>query len=473
MYCGYVGCVFGVLQRLFKRLFCHPGTPVVRPWALAGPVLILMLAAPLLRPLISPGVSSARETGALVSVRTVLQHYTLALPPGERAGDYIFVRGDGQIFSKEPPAFIILLSCVAWCITAVGGVGINTNPHLFEYLLIYFSITVPTALACGLLYKMGRAFELKRAWRMMLALLCVLGTGWFSYAVVLLPHALATSLGVAAMASAFHVAFAKRPKLALGWLAGGGFCAALAAVIEPASLFLLPVLTLMTIFCLPVKWPWRGMGLLLVCSGAASPLALHMTLNSQMTGDYFPPRWHGTAVINPSAQQITTTRAYVADDMDTVPRSFWLRFGAGAERAMTLLVGRHGILSHFPVIFLGILGGGMVLTRHWPGVLKLLAGTAICVLVLLILYKSFTRLDDIDANFAAPRLLIVSPFLMLCGGAWIRRGHLPVVWTFAGIAAGISILISFIGATRPAPPGGYHHYTAAEVIEQSIRLDKP
>jgi len=66
-------------------------------------------------------------------------------------------------------------------------------------------------------------------------------------------------------------------------------------------------------------------------------------------------------------------------------------------------------------------------------------------------------------------LLVVSPLLLFCAGAWLRRTHSSLVWTFAGIAAGVSVVITLIGATRPAPPGGYQHYTAAEAVEKAFK----
>jgi len=55
------------------------------------------------------------------------------------------------------------------------------------YLLTVLGVTLPAAGAAGLVYRMGRVFELRRPWRCGLAAAVVFGTGLVSYAVVLKP----------------------------------------------------------------------------------------------------------------------------------------------------------------------------------------------------------------------------------------------------------------------------------------------
>src|SRR5688500_6109541 len=95
------------------RLFASRQGPSLRPWAVAGPVLVLLLAAPLIRPLWSPGHASDREVVILESVRSVLRNHTLSVdprlvPPSDSTYDDV----NGRRFSAEPPAFTVVFSGV-------------------------------------------------------------------------------------------------------------------------------------------------------------------------------------------------------------------------------------------------------------------------------------------------------------------------------------------------------------------------
>ena len=448
---------------VFARSPRDPKRPRVRPWAIAGPILILLIAAPLLRPLLAPGQMSDRERAAMESVRSVLQNGTLALDPHLAGSNDAVIRLHGQVFSKDPPSFAILLSGVAWCIEH-AGIRFQTNPSLLNYLLIFFAITLPTAIGCGLLYRTSRIFELRRPWRAGLALACVLATGWISYATVLLPNALAAALVVAAVASVVQVAQSKNPGLAIGWLFAGGFCAALAVTIEPLAFWIVPVL-IGAIFAIPLLWRWRVAGLFLLALGAAGPVSLYVSVNRAITGDLLPPRWHAQTILPIAA----TAAPSLGDDAEPLDASVWLSLGRAVNRGLVFTVGPHGAFSHFPVLLLGIVGTGIVLRRHWTRGVKWLAAGSVGGFVVLIIYKSIVRVDDIDADFAAARFTVILPVLMLWAGAWLRRTHGGLVWTMAGIALAVSVFASVIGATDPAPPGGYQHFTVAEAFEKLVR----
>lgn len=436
---------------------------MVRPFAIAAPVVVLLLAAPLLRPLWAPGIASDREIVTLEAIRSILTQGSLALNPAHLRGVESIIRINGQVYPADAPVFPVLLSSAGWAIERCG-VSLKQNPVLFEYLLIFFTITLPTALACGLVYRMARVFELKRWRRMVLALACVLATGWFSYSVVLLPYALATALVVAAAASCVHLISAKKPMLSVGWLAGGGLCAGVAAVIEPGCVW---VLLLMPMLVLALKHPWRVRlaGLLLVAAGAAAPIAMYITINTAITGDLLPPRWH-QAMATPNPAMLAP--AGLADDDDPVAPGAWLTIGRAFNRLITFTIGAHGVLSHFPILVIGFAGAGMVLHRHWTPALKWLAGGVLIILILQIATRTGQRLEMIDLSFAAPRMMVMLPLLLLFSGAWLRRKHDALVYGVVGIALGTSVLITLIGATAPAPVDGYTTYTAAQAAERMI-----
>lgn len=431
--------------------------PVVRPWALAAPVIVLLLAAPLLRPLRAPGQATPRERVTLESVRAILHDGTLQLDPRRLSPADPVLVVDGRTFSQDPPAYDAMLAGVGWGVERFG-VRADTNPHLFAYLLTFFAVTLPTAVAGGLVYRTTRLFELTRPWRFGLTLACVLASGWFAYATALLPHATAAAGVVAAIASAGQFAQAKRPGRSVGWLAVGGLCAAAAGVIEPLALWSL-VAVAMTAITAKTKTRWRVFGLILTLAGAAAPIALHLTLNTPVTGDWRPPRWHVTGP--------AFVPDVIPDEYDAAP-SGWAGLGLGVSRLLTLTVGEHGLLSHFPVLLLGIVGAAMALRRHWTMQIKAMAGATLLALVAICVYKMIGRPDTIDDGYAAPRLAVVAPVLMLWAGTWLRRQHGPAVWAVTGVALAVSVAATLVGAASPPPVDGYSDYTFAEAIERMV-----
>ncbi|MGC4030903.1 MAG: hypothetical protein QM754_04035 [Tepidisphaeraceae bacterium] len=442
------------MVRLFRR-----DRPLVRPWALAGPIVVLMLLAPLLRPLWSPGRASPAERVTLEAVRSILRDGTLALDRHRvQPGDPVFQR-DGQAFSQDPPAFDAMLAGVGWAIER-SGVRADDSPLLFVYLLTLFAVAVPTAIACGLIYRTGRIFEISRPARVGLAISCVMATGWASYATSLRPTALATAGVVAAIAGVIQFARADRPGLALGWVFFAGLVAMAAGVIEPLAVWALPA-ALVGIVCANTKIRWRAAGIVLLLAGAAAPAALHWTLNRPLVGDWRPPRWH---VYQPKPALVPLLDA----EDDPLP-SGWSGLGRGVGRTLTLTVGEHGLFSHFPVLVLGLAGAGLIVRRHWTGSVKAMAAFTLLSLAGAIIYKMSVRPDWINTGFAAPRLAVFSPALLMWAGAWLRRRHGAVVWTVSGIALAVSLIATIIGILTTTPTDGFSHYTLAEAVERLFR----
>src|SRR6476620_11206862 len=60
----------------FRRLRSRQ---VVRPWALCAPVVVLLIALPLLRPLRSPGDISENELSRLATIQSLVEHDSLVI----------------------------------------------------------------------------------------------------------------------------------------------------------------------------------------------------------------------------------------------------------------------------------------------------------------------------------------------------------------------------------------------------------
>src|SRR5262245_27388544 len=73
--------------------------PLVRPLALAGPVLVLLIALPLLRPLRHPLDMSQDENLRLASIRALVEHRSLHLPADYKGLPGTMQPRSGGVFS--------------------------------------------------------------------------------------------------------------------------------------------------------------------------------------------------------------------------------------------------------------------------------------------------------------------------------------------------------------------------------------
>jgi len=194
----------------FRRYLTKPH---VRPWALLSPILVLLICLPLLRPLRHPDPRdvSIDETARLATVQAIVENGTLAIDETMKMPIGQTIKGrDGRRYSDQPPVMAVLLSGSYWAMHR-NGLTMDQNPILVPYLLTIIAVTLPVAGAAGLVYRMGRMFELKRPVRALMGAAVVLGSGLLSYGVVLNAHAPAAVLVMCAAACFVHIAIAKRP----------------------------------------------------------------------------------------------------------------------------------------------------------------------------------------------------------------------------------------------------------------------
>src|SRR5262249_49785390 len=155
---------------------------------------------------------------------------------------------------------------------------------LVAYVLTMLGVTLPAAGAAGLIYRMGRMFELKRPVRAGLALVVALGSGLLSYSTVVNPHAPSAAANLLGCACLFHLTVARNPATTGAWLMICGLCASLAAVVDlSAGIFLVLLIGVILAF----RWSWslRAGGVILYLIGATPPLVLHAALTVPVTGD--------------------------------------------------------------------------------------------------------------------------------------------------------------------------------------------
>src|SRR3954453_5033032 len=129
--------------------------PFVRPWALAAPIIVLLICLPMLRPLRHPTDMSDDEALRLATINALVEHRTLALdpPPPGVAENQLAVVGN-KIYANQTPMMALLLSGPAWVMTRLGW-PLRENASLVAFVMTMLGATLPVALAGGLFYRMG------------------------------------------------------------------------------------------------------------------------------------------------------------------------------------------------------------------------------------------------------------------------------------------------------------------------------
>jgi hypothetical protein len=454
--------------------------PLVRPWALAGPVLVLMLCLPLLRPLVEPDSRQWHDEEQMYAATTqaIVEQHSLAIDKSVFASNPVALRHEGHLYSPYPPMLPILLAPVYWVLLK-QGIDYSGNLIFAQYLLIFLGSSIPIAVSVGLIYRLGRMFELHRALRVGLGLAAIVGGGVLCYGVVLNRHAPAVFLLLAAISCISHLAVSHRPQRKLIVASVAGFLAALAAAMDP---YVASFAILLSLVLLAMRWPTaaRCWSVMLYFLGAAPVVALNVILlhSAGLPASMalvprepapshlsFPssPTTLATAPIRPP------TLLYSDEDQDAEVTGFqavWAKVATWLGQFLEGLVGTHGILSHFPILILGLLGAVLVLHRNWTASTKAISALTLLSCLLLSLVYSF-RGAGLIVSYGAPWFITISPALMLWSGAWLKRHHRPQSWVMAGLAMSFSLTVALVGMTNPMPRVGYPGYS---FIEASARL---
>lgn len=453
------------LTNYFRTLTARP---MVRPWALAVPILVLVLACPLLRPLRHPHPSeiSSDEVMRLATIQAIVEHRSLDVhTAGTASGPYGFAAPsiDGI---RQPPMLSILLSPTYWLMYR-SGITMDSNATTVAYILTLLGVTLPVALAGGLVYRMGRFFELRRPWRTLLAFMVVFGSGLFSYSTVLNAHAPASALILAGSAALIHTAMRARSPRLLLFVMLAGFCFSLAATIDPPALIFLP---LMAFVLLAFRWRanYRLVGLACYALGAAVVLLTHVYITGTVTDYFLPAELRDQQAVFPIASlppspAPSLEQTLLATSPDE-PASTTSVLGNDMNNLLIALLGDHGLLTHFPILIMGLFGIAAVMHRHWALATKIFATATISATVVIIIGCVVWLVDWSDAMFAVRWFIVFTPLLLFWSGAWLRRHHRPATWSLVAALALFSVSVSLIGATYPLPRHGHAGYTAASAV---------
>ena len=275
---------------------------------------------------------------------------------------------------------------------------------------------------------------------------------------------------LASAACLIHVTITNKRVHGSVWLILSGACAALAATIDPAAVVFV---LLFGAVILALRWTpaQRVGGLLVYLLGAAGPLLLHAALvaahhRQRLAGLRARPRrdrrGQSARRRRPSDVSVDIPRPKSRTRKTEPSRRRWQPLWARLGRVAAAFVGRHGVLSHFPVVLLGIIGVTMVMHRHWPSTTKVLASATLAgaLVIILLVRRCGDRLDAGDVRHAVVRRLPAADGLL---GRRLapppaprrRRGCWPACcWRSAWS-------VSLLGATGPLPQEGFSRYTAA------------
>jgi hypothetical protein len=433
--------------------------PMVRPWGLAAPILVLVVCLPLLRPLRHPEEVSENESSRLATIRAIVEKRTLAVDgvqsdPTNKLQLTTGPRGGERHYSQQPPVMAALLAGPYWLMYKLG-LTFDSNAALATYLLTLIGVTLPVAGAAGMVYRMGRLFELKRPWRMILAIAAVFASGLVSYATVLNSHAPAAFLVLASCGCFFHAGLTRQVVRSYAWLGLAGLCAAFAATIDMAAVV---YLVLLIGIILAMRWPVtsRLSGLIWYIGGAVGPILLHAWLTLPITGDIRP------GFLHPELDVSERRAAVEADDGDemTYTETVALHLADG-------LLGPHGLLSHFPILLIGVGGMGAVLHRHWPLPTKMLAMVSLAAAIIIVIAYVTMGANWNQPMFSVRWFIVFMPLVIYWSGAWLRKSHSAIMWVAAALLLAFSILTTLLGATAPftvTKSGEYTAYVAARQL---------
>jgi hypothetical protein len=458
------------MQRVMNFLKMHQ-KQMVRPWALSAPILVLLLTIPLVRPLMHPELDamSDDEQSRVATVQAIVEHHTLAID------DSLFahttrqkIRRAGHVYSDQPPMLAALLSIPYWVMHHYG-MTFEHNPLWVMFLLTLTGVTIPVALSAGLVYKMGRIFEMSRPRRAILGFAVVAGSGLISYATVLNAHASAATLLIAACACLVQVGLVNNLRKGTIWLFLAGIAGGLSAAIDPpAVIFMLALALVVGAF----RWniAARAAAICVYLLGIAGPVLLHASLNVPVTGDMIP------AYLRPQfdpALRVVAVRPDAMDDEDDQASGTWQTTLRALGRACDTLIGSHGVFTHFPVLLMGLLGVTMVMHRHWPASTKMMASVTVGGSLAIVLLYCLSRSDWGAAMFATRWFVLFLPLVLFWSGAWLRRPHRRTSWAMAGTLFAFSTMVSLVGATGSFPRDGFQHYTALNAAQNLFAPPRP
>lgn len=461
-------------MKLLPYIRSYMQRPLVRPWALAGPVLVLILCLPMLRPLRQPDSAKWGDEEQMIAstVQAVVEQHSLAIDKSVFSDNPVAIEHEGHRYSPYPPMVALLLAPIYWVLLR-QGLDYGGNLIFVHYLLILIGMALPTAMCVVMIYRLGRMFVLHRILRVALGLASVLATGLITYSVVMNRHAPAAALLLAAVTCISHLIVTGHPYRDLLMSALAGLLAALAATVDPPAIALA---TLLCLVLLAMRWnaATRIGSVVLFLAGGAPVILLNIVLlhsiGIPLEAVFSAPQPQGMpSLVLPTVSTSNIDAAVPPsydDELDTegapsAIQAIWARVAVVIGRLLEGAVGEHGLLSHFPILTVGVLGAVLALHRNWTAATKALAAVTLFAAVLLI--GAFSLQEPVAGmSYGTPWFVATAPVLLLWAGVWLKRGHRAQSWVTTGCVLAFSVIVGIVGMTDPVPRRGYRGYSFAE-----------
>ena len=162
------------------------------------------------------------------------------------------------------------------------------------------------------------------------------------------------------------------------------------------------------------------------------------------------------------------------DDDDEPAGGVWQGVSRFFGRASDVLVGTHGVFTHFPVLVIGLIGITMVMHRHWPASTKMLAsvtvGGSVTIVLLYCLSHRLGRCHVCNALvchipspavvLSAGKLSLATPSAYVVDRGWrvvgVQHGGVPMSATPAPSRAADLTAIPPLACSESACPAAYH-----------------
>lgn len=383
-------------------------------------VTLFIFAAVLicLIPFVGGWTNSATALSRLATMGSLAHNNTFELTGQESkmSSDMIYV--NEKYFSSKPPVFPFIGSGVYWMISKTAGTHL-VWPFDFYYWITLFLVTIPTALAAVLFYKILSFTKIDDKFKAVLIVALIFGTLIFSYSGHINTHTTAAALLLAGLYFFFNAQY----KDSINSAVASGFFFALAGTFDlPSFIWFAGFGFLLFLkkrtFC---KW---------YLAGAALPLIFYFAFTYQIKGNLMP---HYLGSKN--------SYDWPGSPWEQHNREIPLEFWAGLWK---MTIGERGIFTFTPLFIFGLLGVYSQIRkreRFWREAVCV----AVCIVIALLLYAWGSRGYGGTA-YGLRWLIPLAPFFMFFAAVKLEEQH-GVAWYFLFVLLLLySALMAYVGA---------------------------
>lgn len=472
----------------------------LRFWALALPLLIIAATLPFLRPLRfpDPGQISGDESVRFAAIRAIALHGSLRLDAQTvNPHDEAILLRQGEDEDAAPsllPAqnpMLAVIGAGAYHAIRFSRATHNADDVFGSYLMTLILATLPSAGTATLIYRCARLLELSRMKRSVLALAAVACTGLLPYGTVVSPQPMAAFLAAGSMACVVQAVLSNPPPLGLGWILLGGLLAGTGSTVHLSAVAFSGALGL-SLLAMPWRRRLRVLSLGTFVLGSVLPIAVHRILLLPYADSHHPAVWCVEQVLLPqggegwggkqeSGGERNGGERDGARDVDPeAQEETHPKWDAAVEVLESLglkLVGPHGLLSHFPIVVLPLVGVAVIQFRYWPKATRALAAASLVGVVVPLGVSVWAAELPGEEMFGPAELIPILPVFVLWTGVLIRPGWAGRATTLsnpimAWTVGGVSLLISVIGLLHPYPRGGFEGYAPVALLRETFLVSR-